>query len=96
VFRFLLGICDTGAYIKSGPIIFIIWSFLVTIWYFYLSLPVIIAILINSFDEVTKEQGHVSDHKQTNLDEVLQSWPREKPMNVIKEEHKKLQKRATD
>ena len=55
VFRFLLGINDTGAFIKAGPSLFLGWSFVTTIIYFYLILPIMIAILLDSFDKVTKE-----------------------------------------
>jgi len=60
-FRFLLGINDTGAFIKAGPTLFLGWSFVTTLMYFYLILPIMIAILLNSFEDVTKQQGHVSD-----------------------------------
>jgi len=64
VYRFLLGICDTAAYMKISPIFFQFWSFAVTIVYFYLFLPVSIAVLLDSFDIVIKESGHVSDSTQ--------------------------------
>jgi hypothetical protein len=83
VFRFLLGINDTGAYIKAGPILFLIWSFITTIGYFYLGLPVFIAILLNSFDMVTKEQGHVSDQKKIGVLSILRNWPADAPLEEI-------------
>ena len=96
VFRFLLGINDTGAYIKAGPIVFLVWSFSTTIGYFYLGLPVFIAILLNSFDMVTKEQGHVSDQKQTGVLQILKSWPIEKPLEEIKVLEQKIEKKEAE
>jgi hypothetical protein len=50
VYKFLLGICDTAAYMKVSPQFFQMWSFAVTIVYFYLFLPVSISVLLYSFE----------------------------------------------
>lgn len=52
VYNFLLGICDTALYLKISPLFFQLWSFAVTIVYFYLFVPVSIAVLLYSFELV--------------------------------------------
>jgi hypothetical protein len=45
---------------------------------------------------VTKEQGHVSDQKQTGVLQILKSWPIEKPLEEIKVLEQKIEKKEAE
>ena len=49
VFRFMLGVNNQIEYYAVDPIYFTIWSFALTMLYFYLILPVSIAVLLEAF-----------------------------------------------
>jgi len=49
VFRFMLGFNNSIDYYAIDPILFTIWSLFLTMLYFYLILPVSIAVLLEAF-----------------------------------------------
>lgn len=61
VCRYILGISNTSGFYAISPLFYTIWSFSCNMLYFYLILPVSIAVLIDAFSFTTAEFGTPSD-----------------------------------
>ena len=62
IFRVMLGVGNTSQYYAVDQIVYVVWTLMFTLYIFYLILPVSIALLLESFDDVTMELGHVTDY----------------------------------